>query len=71
MRSKQELLTYGAPFYLRIESSVREKRCGTNQKKIREFRTVSYFTLQILSASPLAQGAAETNPQNICYSNRL
>ncbi len=38
---------------MRIESSVREKRCGSNQNKIHEFKTVSYFTLQIRSASPV------------------
>jgi hypothetical protein len=37
MRSKQDLLNYNAPFYLRIDSSLGEKRCGSNQKKIREF----------------------------------
>jgi hypothetical protein len=37
MRIKQDLPTYNASIYLRTECSEREKRCGPNTKKIREF----------------------------------
>jgi hypothetical protein len=43
--SKQDLLTYNAPIYLRTESSEREKRCGSNQKKIREFKIAKLFPI--------------------------
>ncbi len=38
MRSKQDLSTYNASIYLRIESSERKKRRGLNKKKICAFK---------------------------------
>jgi hypothetical protein len=41
MRIKQGLPTYNVSIYLRTECSEREKRRGTNKKKIRKFKSVS------------------------------
>jgi hypothetical protein len=45
IRCKKDLLTYNAPFYLRTESSRREKISDSNQKKIREFKTAKLFPI--------------------------
>jgi hypothetical protein len=55
MWSKQDLPAYNAPIYLRTECSERKKSRGPTKKKIREFKSGSYFALRILSASPLTQ----------------
>ncbi len=49
----QDLTTNNASIYLPTESSEREKRRDKNEKKIREFKNVSLFTLRMRSASAI------------------